>query len=43
MPCPSAQEDNLLDVTMLDVVEKDPVTPPIPTDRASSPEQKAEP
>ena len=29
---PLFKRGNLLDVTMLDVVEKDPMTPPIPTD-----------
>ena len=43
MPFPSAQKGNLLNLTVLDVAEKDPVTPPIPTERASSPEKKSEP
>ena len=37
------EKGDLLDITKLDVVEKDPVTPSIPTERASSPEQKSGP
>ena len=34
---------NLLDITILDVMEKDPLTPSIPTERVSSLELKPEP
>ena len=40
---PLLKRGNLLDITMLNVVEKDPVTLPIPTERASSLERKPEP
>ena len=40
---PLLKRGNLLDVTMLNVAEKDLVTPPIPTERASSQERKPEP
>ena len=39
---PLLERGNLLDITMLHVAEKDPVTLPIPTERASSLEQKPE-
>ena len=40
---PLLKRGNLLDITTLDIVEKNPVTPPVPTERASSPEKKSEP
>ena len=40
---PLLERGDLLDIIMLNVVEKDPVTPPIHTERASSPEKKPEP
>ena len=39
---PVLESGNLLDLTMLDVVEKNPMTPPVPTERASSPEPREE-
>ena len=42
-PTPLLERGDLLDITMLNVAEKDPVTPPVPTERASSPEKKPEP
>ena len=40
---PLLQKGDLLDISILDVVEKDPVTPYIPTKRALSLEQKSGP
>ena len=40
---PLVEKGNLLDITMLDVAEKNPVTPSDATERASSLEQKPEP
>ena len=40
IPCPSTWEGWLLDITILNVVEKDPVTPLIPRERVSLPEKK---
>ena len=39
---PLLEKGDLLDLTMLDVVQKDPVIPLIPTERVSSPEKKSE-
>ena len=43
MSSPLLEESNLLDVSLLDMLEKNPVTPSIPTERASSPEQRSGP
>ena len=43
LPYPLLEKGNLMILTMLDVVEKGPVTPLIPTEIASSPEEKSEP
>ena len=34
------ERGNLLDLTMLDLVEKGPETPPVPAERAPSPEPR---
>ena len=40
---PLLRNGDLLDLTLLDVVEEEPVTPPVPTETASSPDRKTEP
>ena len=40
---PLLKKGDLLNLTILDVMEKDPVTPHVPTERASSPEKISEP
>ena len=40
---PLLKKGNLLDLTILYVTEKDTVTPPVTTERTSSPDKKAEP
>ena len=40
---PLIKRDNLLDITILNVMEKDHVTPPIPAERALSLRKKPEP
>ena len=40
---PLLKRGGLLDITMMNMVEKDPVTPPVPTERTSTLEKKPEP